>query len=160
MYIMLPLQLLSAKNEQRHGNVCNLRCVLRLQSPASLVILDNIERLVEYVPIGPRFSNSLLQIILELLEKQPPKGRKLMVFGTSSDAEVMKNLGIAKAFTVVVNVPLLSEEEMQQVFLELHAFHPQEVSPLSTHIYWAIGLLIGVNEVWGSHRQNISSCSF
>ena len=101
--------------------------ICALQSPASLVILDNIERLVEYVPIGPRFSNSLLQIILELLEKQPPKGRKLMIVGTSSDAEVMKNLGIAKAFTVVVNVPPLSEEEIRQVFLELRAFHPQEV---------------------------------
>ncbi len=101
--------------------------ICALQSPASLVILDNIERLVEYVPIGPRFSNSLLQIILELLEKQPPKGRKLMIVGTSSDAEVMKNLGIAKAFTVVVNVPPLSEDEIRQVFLELRAFHPQEV---------------------------------
>ena len=57
-----------------------------MQSPVSLVILDNIEGLLEYVPIGPRFSNTLLQIILELLKKQPPKGRKLMVIGTSSDA--------------------------------------------------------------------------
>lgn len=111
------------------------------------MILDNIERLVEYVPIGPRFSNSLLQIILELLEKQPPKGRKLMVIGTSSDAEVMKHLGIAKAFTVVVNVPLLSEEEIRQVFLELRAFHPQEVR-IIFHMT-ALGL----------HGELCSSCS-
>lgn len=98
-----------------------------VQSPASLVILDNIERLVEYVPIGPRFSNSLLQIILELLEKQPPKGKKLMVIGTSSDAAVMSHLGVVKAFTMAVNVPLLTEAEIRQVFVEVHAFKPHEV---------------------------------
>ena len=31
------------------------------QSPLSMVVLDDIERLLEYVPIGPRFSNGILQ---------------------------------------------------------------------------------------------------
>jgi vesicle-fusing ATPase len=100
-------------------------CVL--QSQTSLVILDNIERIVEYVPIGPRFSNTLLQLILDLLEKPPPKGRKLMVIGTSSDAGVMKDLGVVDAFNMVFNVPLLKEDEVRQVFVELAAFQPHEV---------------------------------
>ena len=110
--------------------LCSMTPPDPVQSQSSLVILDNIERLVEYVPIGPRFSNSLLQIILELLEKQPPKGRKLMVIGTSSDRGVMENLGLVKAFTMVVNVPLLNEHEIRQVFVELQAFNPQEASPM------------------------------
>lgn len=32
------------------------------QSPLSMVVLDDIERLLEYVPIGPRFSNGILQV--------------------------------------------------------------------------------------------------
>ena len=28
----------------------------------SIVVLDDIERLLEYVPIGPRFSNGILQV--------------------------------------------------------------------------------------------------
>ena len=43
------------------------------QSPLSMVVLDDIERLLEFVPIGPRFSNALLQTLLVLLKKQPPQ---------------------------------------------------------------------------------------
>lgn len=100
-----------------------------VQSPLSLVILDNIERLLEFVPIGPRFSNTLLQIVLELLEKPPPRGRKLMIIGTSSDAAVMGDLGVAKAFNMVFHVPLLKEAEIRHVFVETRSFAPQEVRP-------------------------------
>ena len=43
------------------------------QSPMSMIVLDDVERLLEYVPIGPRFSNAILQVLLILLKKQPPK---------------------------------------------------------------------------------------
>lgn len=32
------------------------------KSPLSVVILDDVERLLEYVAIGPRFSNTILQV--------------------------------------------------------------------------------------------------
>ena len=38
-------------------------------------MLDDLERLLEYVAIGPRFSNAVLQVLLILLKKQPPKVR-------------------------------------------------------------------------------------
>lgn len=44
-----------------------------LQSPLSMVVLDDIERLLEFVAIGPRFSNGILQTVLVLLKKQPPQ---------------------------------------------------------------------------------------
>ena len=46
------------------------------QSPMSMIVLDDLERLLEYVPIGPRFSNAILQVLLILLKKQPPKVRR------------------------------------------------------------------------------------
>lgn len=30
------------------------------KSPLSCVVLDNIERLIEYIDLGPRFSNPIL----------------------------------------------------------------------------------------------------
>ena len=51
------------------------------QSPMSIIVLDDLERLLEYVPIGPRFSNTILQVLLVLLKKQPPQGRRLLVLG-------------------------------------------------------------------------------
>ena len=44
------------------------------KSPLSLIVLDDIERLLDYVAIGPRFSNVVLQALLILLKRQPPRG--------------------------------------------------------------------------------------
>ena len=60
------------------------------QSPLSVIVLDDIERLLEYVAIGPRFSNTVLQTLLVLLKKQPPQQRKLFVVGTTSLGMVMQ----------------------------------------------------------------------
>lgn len=43
------------------------------KSPLSVIVIDNIEMLVDWVPIGPRFSNTVLVALKVLLEKQPPK---------------------------------------------------------------------------------------
>ena len=43
------------------------------KSPLSDIVIDSIERLLEFVPIGPRFSNGVLQTLLVLLKKVPPK---------------------------------------------------------------------------------------
>jgi len=40
------------------------------KSPLSLIVLDDIERLLEYVAIGPRFSNVVLQALLILLKRR------------------------------------------------------------------------------------------
>lgn len=54
------------------------------RSTLSCVLVDNIERLLDYGPIGPRYSNLTLQALLVLLKKQPPPGKKLLVLCTSS----------------------------------------------------------------------------
>lgn len=51
------------------------------RSPLSVVILDDIERLLEYVAIGPRFSNIILQALLVLTKRIPTPGHKLLIIG-------------------------------------------------------------------------------
>ena len=41
------------------------------KSPQSVIVVDDIERLLDYVPIGPRFSNTVLQCLLVLFKKAP-----------------------------------------------------------------------------------------
>ena len=65
-----------------------------LQSPLSVIVLDDIERLLESVAIGPRFSNAVLQTLLVLLKKQPPAGRKLFVVGTTGLGMVIQVGGV------------------------------------------------------------------
>jgi vesicle-fusing ATPase len=49
------------------------------------IVIDSIERLIDYSPVGRRFSNNILQAILLLLEKTPPKEEnKLLLIGTTS----------------------------------------------------------------------------
>lgn len=68
------------------------------KSPLSVVLIDNIERIFEWVPIGPRFSNTVLQALMVLLKKQPPKGRRLLVLVTSSERSVLQQLDLFTAF--------------------------------------------------------------
>jgi vesicle-fusing ATPase len=80
------------------------------KSPLSMIFLDDIERLIDYVPIGPRFSNAVLQTLLVLLKKIPPdEGRRLMVVGTTSSPHLLEDLGLVQAFGVAQTVPLLDE---------------------------------------------------
>ena len=54
------------------------------KSPYSIIILDNIEKLIEYIRIGPRFSNLLLQTLSVYIKKLPPKkGKKMLIIGTT-----------------------------------------------------------------------------
>jgi vesicle-fusing ATPase len=80
------------------------------KSPLSLIFIDDIERIIDYVPIGPRFSNTVLQTLLVLLKKIPPdEGRRLFVLGTTSCPHFLEQLGLTQAFGVAKEVPLLDE---------------------------------------------------
>ncbi|CAM6045492.1 unnamed protein product [Sphagnum compactum] len=97
------------------------------KSPLSIIILDDIERLLEFVDIGPRFSNVILQTILVLLKRIPPKGRKLLVIGTSSLVGVLDSMSLLDAFNVHLNVPKLKPADMKQVLKELDVFDPADI---------------------------------
>lgn len=60
------------------------------KSSSSLIIIDNIERIVEYVQTGPDFNNNLMQTLLTLLSRIPPNPEcKLLVIGTTSSLTTM-----------------------------------------------------------------------
>ncbi|KAJ1719416.1 transport between ER and Golgi ATPase protein [Coemansia erecta] len=93
------------------------------KSPLSLIVIDDIERLLEWVPIGPRFSNSVLQTLLVLIKKQPPKGRRLLIVGTTSERDVLSQMDMLSAFSneiLVENVNTL--DEMDRVLRHVRLF--------------------------------------
>ena len=100
------------------------------KSPLSLLILDDLERLLEYTPLGPRFANGVLQALLVLIKKTPPlptnptheheHERKLCILATTSCAELLADMGLVAAFDVTLNVPQLSAPgEIRTVLAEL-----------------------------------------
>eukprot|EP00818_Percolomonas_sp_WS_P003370 CAMPEP_0117445534 /NCGR_PEP_ID=MMETSP0759-20121206/5848_1 /TAXON_ID=63605 /ORGANISM="Percolomonas cosmopolitus, Strain WS" /LENGTH=779 /DNA_ID=CAMNT_0005237719 /DNA_START=141 /DNA_END=2480 /DNA_ORIENTATION=+ len=93
------------------------------KSPFSIIVLDDIERLIDYVNIGPRFSNTVLQALMVLIKKPPPKDRKLLVIGTTSKVNVFKTLEVLDMFNVVTEVPLLkTDDDIRSVLINSGAF--------------------------------------
>lgn len=43
------------------------------KSALSIVILDSVEKIIDWNPIGPRFSNAVVQYLGAVLETRPPK---------------------------------------------------------------------------------------
>ena len=82
-----------------------------MKSPISLIILDNLERLVEYVRIGPRFSNLMLQSLLVLVNRVPPPGHRLLIMATTSAPHVLESLELADVFNARISIPNLKEED-------------------------------------------------
>lgn len=92
------------------------------KSTLSCVVVDNIERLLDYGSVGPRYSNLVLQALLVLLKKPPPLGRKLLVICTTSRKDVMNDLEILNAFTKVLRVPNLTDSShLMAVLCQLNA---------------------------------------
>lgn len=94
------------------------------KSPFSVIVLDDIERLLEYVGIGPRFSNTVLQTLLVLVKRQPPQGRRLLVIGTTSSGSVLQEMELAETFNVALHVPALMRDEIKAVLEHVGAFKP------------------------------------
>jgi vesicle-fusing ATPase len=75
------------------------------KSPLSVVVIDNIERILGWVPIGPRFDNSVLQNLMVLLKKQPPKGKRLLILATTGERSVLQQLDLFTSFDADIAVP-------------------------------------------------------
>ncbi|KAF8411147.1 hypothetical protein HHK36_003690 [Tetracentron sinense] len=92
------------------------------KSQLSIIVLDDIERLLEYVAIGPRFSNLISQTLLVLLKRLPPKGKNMLVIGTTSEVGFLEPIGICDAFSVTYHVPTLKTEDAKKVLTQLNVF--------------------------------------
>jgi len=98
------------------------------KSPLSLIVLDEIERLLEYVRIGPRFSNVVLQTLLTCIKKVPRK-TKLIILATTSSAQTLESLELLDAFNVTLHVPALGHAEAITVLKELGITNISDVEP-------------------------------
>ncbi|KAF9897929.1 transport between ER and Golgi ATPase protein [Lobosporangium transversale] len=93
------------------------------KSPLSVIVMDDIERLLDYTPIGSRFSNTVLQALAVLLKKQPPKGRRLLVLTTTTRRHVLEEMDLMDSFSSELYVEnLRTLEEVNFVVKDLQLF--------------------------------------
>lgn len=108
------------------------------KSTESVIILDNIERLIDYVPIGPRFSNLIMQTIATLVGNTTCKN-KLLIIGTTSAPDIMRRLGLGQLFNNGIMVPVVEPENVSSVVAQIC---PQISVPQSCSTIFSKGVTI------------------
>ncbi|SPO21597.1 probable SEC18 - vesicular-fusion protein, functional homolog of NSF [Ustilago trichophora] len=97
------------------------------KSPLSIIVIDNIEKIVEWVRIGPRFSNSVLQALAVLLGKRPPKDKRLLVLATTSNRRMLHEMEMLNAFIAEIRVPnITSLRSVDHVVRQMQLFDNED----------------------------------
>lgn len=121
------------------------------KSPIGCVVIDSIERILEWVPIGPRFSNPILQTLITCLRKQPPSGRRLLILATATERSVLQQLDIFGHFNSDVSVPTLKNfNELALVMRESQVFSEADAQQAISEIQQITGsqdVGIGIKKV-------------
>jgi len=137
------------------------------RSPLSCIIIDNIERLLDYSPIGIRYSNLVLQALLVLLGRRPPTNRRLLVLATTSNEHFLRDVDLLSSFSTVISVPkLTTADNIAAVLEDTGAFSDEEVRQIRNHLdKSAISFAIGIKRLLelvdfakqseGSYRVNL-----
>lgn len=96
------------------------------KSPLNILVLDNIELLVDWVPVGPRFSSAVLAAIKGLIKNKPPSARPLLILVTTSERSVLQQLQLR--FDYQIPVPnVQSQQELAQVMQGSGVFSSDDV---------------------------------
>lgn len=118
------------------------------KSPLSLIVLDNIERLLEYVAMGCRFSNTILQTLLVLVKQKPHiPDHKLLIIGTTSVKFELGQLGVPQCFQTCRRVDNVKSANDIQTILSNFNCSTEEVEQISTDFETLYAAQSGVNGV-------------
>jgi vesicle-fusing ATPase len=89
------------------------------KSALSFIILDDIERLIGYTPVGPRFDAQVLQTLMVMVRKPPSVvGNRLLVIGTTAVSHHIEDLGLVDSFSLTQHVSQLQAKEEILTVLE------------------------------------------
>ena len=117
------------------------------KSEVSCVILDGIESLIEYVPIGMRFNMSMVQTIMTLIKNMPPRGKKLMIIATTSNPNLLKDIGLRQHFTHTMTVPLVqSSTNLIEIIDTLQVFTKEETEDIKNELK-DVNLRVGIKKL-------------
>lgn len=86
------------------------------RTPQSIIIMDEIERLISYVRQGPFFSNSILQTLLVIARNIPPKNNHICIIGTTTlDYKTIHNLELHQAFKRMIHVDYITQYDIKYI---------------------------------------------
>jgi len=119
------------------------------KSPLNILVLDDIDLIIDWVPIGPRFSSSVLAAIKGLMKNKPPSGRPLLIFGTTSEKTVLQQLQLD--FQAQIAVPNVNtQDQLAKIMQHSGIFSDSEIRGAIGHIEETTGskeIGVGVQRV-------------
>lgn len=93
------------------------------KSPLSVIVIDDLEKLFDWIDEGPRFENALRKAVDVLLTKRPPEGHRLLILATTSFPQVMHRLNLWSNFKSEIAVPpVRTYEELGNILQQSGAF--------------------------------------
>jgi len=76
--------------------------------------------------MGARFSNAILQTLLVLFRKRPPKSRRLLIIGTTSERTVLRQMDVINAFDAEIPVPTVASlKELNEILKSVQIFEDE-----------------------------------
>lgn len=88
------------------------------QVPRAVIILDGLESIIQYIPIGFRFSSSIMQAITAHMSDSSSNGNKIIVIATTADKQAMETIGFTNSFDEIYEIPSLTPEQAFNVLSE------------------------------------------
>ncbi|KAL0009585.1 hypothetical protein SO802_011087 [Lithocarpus litseifolius] len=85
-----------------------------LKFNSSLIILDDVERLVGYTEIG-QYLKEFSETLKGLLRKHDTKGKKVLVLGTTSEKNILEQIRISELFVFQVEIPPLKGDDFKKI---------------------------------------------
>ncbi|XP_018341765.1 PREDICTED: vesicle-fusing ATPase 1-like [Trachymyrmex septentrionalis] len=118
------------------------------RSQLSCILIDNIERLVNYCPLKSKYSILILQTLFVLLEKSPPPGHKLLILCTSSCQQFLIDVELILTFNTTFYVPTLSTvDHMLNVLDEVNLFSKHKMASFRTKLQGKQRIFIGIKKL-------------
>lgn len=99
----------------------------------SFILLDDILRLIDFVPLGPRYNSSILNLIINLIKKVLDPSKKQIILATVSNAKEFDDLGMLRYFKHVFNMDKLTSQEISDVLKGL-GFEAAAASSISRQV--------------------------
>ncbi|KAJ3157941.1 transport between ER and Golgi ATPase protein [Geranomyces variabilis] len=97
------------------------------RSEFSVIVIDSLERILDWVGIGPRFSNTVLQTLLVLLKKAPMKNHRLLILATTTNRHILSQMELTDAFNASLYTPQITTlEAIDSVLGSLQTFTDAE----------------------------------
>lgn len=85
------------------------------QSTKSTIIIDDIERIIDFSEYGNRYSNAVLQTLLTLINDNAKKNNKLFIIGTCKNKQIMESLELFDIFDKDLHVENIHLDEIQRI---------------------------------------------